>query len=103
MATHVQLSNGESIPCDMIFVAIGSEPCTELCRDSSIEMTNNGFIRVNQRLETSIEHVLAIGDMCQYPLNIFQIEQVNCQHWQMACSTGHQAGRSHVLCTIERI
>jgi NADPH-dependent 2,4-dienoyl-CoA reductase/sulfur reductase-like enzyme len=63
-------------------------------------MTNDGFIRVNQRLETSIEHVLAVGDICKYPLRVFNLDDVNCQHWQMACSTGHQAGR-YLLSTKE--
>ena len=60
-------------------------------------MTKEGYIRVNQRLETSIDHVLAIGDIAQYPLKVFNLEEVNCQHWQMACSTGHQAGEHSLL------
>jgi thioredoxin reductase len=56
-------------------------------------MTDDGFIKVNQRLETSVEHVLAVGDISKYPLKVFNLADINCQHWQMACSTGHQAGR----------
>jgi 3-phenylpropionate/trans-cinnamate dioxygenase ferredoxin reductase component len=89
---HVQLATGQSLPCELVIVAIGSEPCTDFCQQSSLEMTNGGYIRVNERLETSIEHVLAVGDISQYPLKVFNLEEVNCQHWQMACSTGHQAG-----------
>ncbi|CAF4643994.1 unnamed protein product, partial [Rotaria sp. Silwood1] len=87
----IQLSTGDLIPCDLVIVAIGSEICTELYKNSPIEMTNDGFIKVNQRLETSVEHVLAIGDISRYPLKIFNLDDINCQHWQMACSTGHQA------------
>jgi thioredoxin reductase len=57
-------------------------------------MTEDQFIKVNDRLETSVEHVLAVGDMSKYPLKVFNLEEVNCQHWQMACSTGHQAGKN---------
>jgi thioredoxin reductase len=56
-------------------------------------MTNDGFIKVNQRLETTVDHVLAVGDISKYPLKVFNLEEINCQHWQMACSTGHQAGK----------
>ncbi|CAF1632172.1 unnamed protein product [Adineta ricciae] len=87
----VQIGTGQSLPCDLLICAIGSELCTELYENSSIEMTDDGFIKVNQRLETSIEHVLAVGDICKYPLKVFDLEDINCQHWQMACSTGHQA------------
>lgn len=55
-------------------------------------MTEDHFIKVNDRLETSVDHVLAIGDASKYPLRVFNLDEVNCQHWQMACSTGHQAG-----------
>ncbi|CAF0718374.1 unnamed protein product [Adineta steineri] len=87
----VQLETGESIPCDLAIVAIGSESCTELYKDSPIEMSEDHFIKVNDRLETSVEHVLAVGDISKYPLRVFNLDEVNCQHWQMACSTGHQA------------
>lgn len=93
MVKFVQLATGESVPCDLVIVAIGSETCTELLKDSPIEMTPDDFIRVNDRLETSVENVLAVGDITKYPLRIFNLEEVNCQHWQMACSTGHQAGK----------
>jgi len=92
--THVQLATGESIPCDLAIVAIGSEPCTEMYKDSPIEIGNDQYIKVNERLETSVEHVLAIGDLSKYPLRVFNLDEVNCQHWQMACSSGHQAGRN---------
>ncbi len=90
----VQLATGESLPCDLVIVAIGSETCTELYKDSPIEMTEDQFIKVNDRLETSVEHVLAVGDISKYPLKVFNLDEVNCQHWQMACSTGHQAGKN---------
>jgi len=77
----------------MVIVAIGSETCTELYKDSPIAMSEDHFIKVNQRLETSVEHVLAVGDISKYPLQAFNLDEANCQHWQMACSTGHQAGK----------
>ncbi|CAM4754949.1 unnamed protein product [Rotaria magnacalcarata] len=90
----VQLEVGDLIPCDLLIVAIGSEICSELYKNSPIEMTNDGFIKVNKRLETSVERVLAVGDISKYPLAIFNLDYVNCQHWQMACSTGHQAANT---------
>ena len=91
----VQLQTGDSLACDVILVAIGSELCTELYRNSGLAMTQDGFIQVNQRLETSLGNVLAVGDICKYPLKVFDLDDINCQHWQMACSTGHQAGKSN--------
>ena len=93
MVKFVQLETGESIPCDLVIVAIGSETCIELYKDSPLEMTDDHFIKVNERLETSVDHVLAVGDISKYPLRMFNLDEVNCQHWQMACSSGHQAGK----------
>jgi thioredoxin reductase len=59
-------------------------------------MTDDHFIKVNERLETSVEHVLAVGDISKYPLKVFNLDSVNCQHWQMACATGHQAGKKPI-------
>lgn len=59
-------------------------------------MSEDHFIKVNERLETSVDNVLAIGDISKYPLKVFNLESVNCQHWQMACMSGHQAGKSIV-------
>jgi thioredoxin reductase len=95
------LETGESIPSDLVIVAIGSESCTELYKNSPIELTEDHFIKVNERLETSVDHVLAVGDISKYPLKVFNLDHVNCQHWQMACATGHQAGMvSHLRLSI---
>jgi thioredoxin reductase len=102
MVKFVQLETGESLPCDLAIVAIGSETCTELYKDSPIELTEDQFIKVNERLETSVDHVLAIGDISKYPLKVFNLDLVNCQHWQMACSTGHQAGKMRFLSSIRK-
>ncbi len=83
-----------------MIVAIGSEPCTELYKNSPIELTEDQFIKTNDRLETSVDHVLAVGDISKYPLRVFNLDEVNCQHWQMACSTGHQAGKNGILSMI---
>ncbi|CAF4693611.1 unnamed protein product, partial [Rotaria sp. Silwood2] len=70
----VQLATDESIPCDLVIVAIGSETCTELYKDSPLELTEDQFIKVNDHLETSVDHVLAVGDISKYPLRIFNLD-----------------------------
>jgi thioredoxin reductase (NADPH) len=58
----IKLSNGEIITCDGIFVAIGRKPNTELF---DVELSKDGYIKVNQKLETSIPGVFAAGDVCE--------------------------------------
>ncbi len=58
----------QNIPCDTICLAVGLTPLTELCWQAGCEMA---FIRelsghiplVNQRLQTTVEHIYAAGDV----------------------------------------
>lgn len=61
--TIKNLKTGESYAHETngVFIFIGSEPKTEIFR-SSIEVAPNGFIPVNQQMETSLEGVYAAGD-----------------------------------------
>jgi len=61
--TIKNLKTGESYAHETngVFIFIGSEPKTELFR-SSIEVSSNGFIPVNEKMETSREGVYAAGD-----------------------------------------
>jgi thioredoxin reductase (NADPH) len=50
-----------------IFVNIGKVPNTKFLVDSGIEMTKKGYIKVNDKQETSIENVYAVGDVTNAP------------------------------------
>ena len=58
----VELSGGEIIPCDGIFVAIGRSPNTKLLH-SSLGLTKGGYITVNSKCETGIPGIYAAGDV----------------------------------------
>jgi NADH oxidase (H2O2-forming) len=52
---------GETIPTDLVVMAVGVEPNVELAKNAGIELSNKG-IKVSERLETSIPDIYAIGD-----------------------------------------
>jgi len=52
---------GETIPTDMVVMAVGVKPNIGLAEDAGIEIRNKG-IKVNDKLETSIPGIYAIGD-----------------------------------------
>ena len=62
---RVHLSNGLSIPTDFVLVGIGVVPNVELATDAGIDVDNG--IRVNDRCQTNIESVYAIGDCTNHP------------------------------------
>ncbi len=59
----VILDNGERIPCDLVIVAIGVSPRTELLRETSIRV-NRGII-VDRHMATNIPDIYACGDVAE--------------------------------------
>ena len=68
---HVEDSNGvRVIESSDLLVAVGRTPNTDGLgpQQAGIEITTNGFIKVNERLETTAPNVWAMGDCAGSPL-----------------------------------
>ena len=61
--TGVKLSNGEILPIDGVFVAIGSTPITGLVDGMNPEKDIDGCLIVDKRQETTIPGLYAAGDV----------------------------------------
>ena len=61
----VRLKDGVTISCDMAVLAIGVAPDTALAKDAGFELGIKGSIVVNERMETSVPDVYAVGDAVQ--------------------------------------
>jgi len=53
---------GETIPCDIVVMAAGMRANTRLAETAGIAM-ENGLVTVNNRMETSVQGIYAIGDL----------------------------------------
>ena len=60
----VQLANGKILAADVVLSAIGLRPNTQLAKDAGLT-TDRGIV-VNELLQTSNEHIFALGDCAQY-------------------------------------
>jgi CoA-disulfide reductase len=58
----VTLSSGAVISADMIILAIGVVPDTAFIKESGLEFGPRGHIIVNDRMETNLDGVYAVGD-----------------------------------------
>ena len=58
----VNVKGSESISADMVVLAIGVSPDSSLARDAGIELGLKGSIKVNDRMETSVPDIYAVGD-----------------------------------------
>ncbi len=59
----VSLKSGNKMECDMLIVAIGVVPNTDIVKDTGINV-NRGIV-VNERMETSVEDIYAAGDVAE--------------------------------------
>ncbi len=59
----VTLKSGREIPADGFFVAIGSDPSTQLIAHLNPEMDTDGCLIVDARQETTIPGLFAAGDV----------------------------------------
>lgn len=56
------LNSGKKIMADMVILAIGVSPDTAFLKDSGLEFGPKGHILVNNKMETNIEGIYAVGD-----------------------------------------
>lgn len=61
----VLLKDEEPLHADMVVLAIGVSPETTLAKEAGLELGIKGSILVNDRMETSIEDIYAVGDAVQ--------------------------------------
>lgn len=63
MGRKVVLDTGKQIPADLVILAMGVRPNSELARVAEIETDERGFIKVSDQYETSQKQIYAIGDV----------------------------------------
>lgn len=61
----VLLKDEKPIHADMVVMAIGVTPDTQLAKDAGLKLGIKGSILVNERMETSVPDIYAVGDAVQ--------------------------------------
>ncbi|QYK00837.1 FAD-dependent oxidoreductase [Shewanella psychrotolerans] len=59
---NLSLSNGDSLDTDLLIMAIGVRPETQLARDAGLEIGQLGGIYTNEMMQTSDPAIFAVGD-----------------------------------------
>ena len=60
--TTVVLDSGAEIQADMVILAIGVQPESNLAKEAGLEVGVRGAIKVNEHLQTSDPSIFAVGD-----------------------------------------
>ncbi|HOU54730.1 MAG TPA: dihydrolipoyl dehydrogenase [Myxococcota bacterium] len=89
----VEAEGMDPIRCDRVLVAVGRVPFTEGLglQAVGIEVTPRGFIPVNERFETAVPGIFAVGDVVGHPMLAHKAHEEG-----IACVEGIATGHGHV-------
>lgn len=65
-AVTVELNDGTQLPSDLVILAIGVRPSTELAKAAGLEIGMTGGIAINDFSQTSDPDIYAVGDAVEY-------------------------------------
>ncbi|MHA2075487.1 MAG: FAD-dependent oxidoreductase, partial [Candidatus Hodarchaeales archaeon] len=61
----VNTKNGREIETDLIVIAVGIKPMSNLAKESGLDLSPKGYIIVNEFMKTSDPNIYAVGDAIQ--------------------------------------
>ncbi|MDR3112200.1 MAG: FAD-dependent oxidoreductase [Elusimicrobiota bacterium] len=85
----IVLSNGETLDCDILIVAVGVRPNINLAKDAGLKVSKG--IIVNEYMQTSAKDIYAAGD-CIQSLDLLSNESKILALWPNASNQGETAG-----------
>ena len=88
--SSIALSDGQSVPCEMVIAGIGVTPATEILAKCGLEVQDG--VTVNEYLKTSHADIYAAGDVANYKDVIFGKSR-RVEHWDNAVSQGQYCAR----------
>ncbi|MBT4290371.1 MAG: FAD-dependent oxidoreductase [Deltaproteobacteria bacterium] len=94
--TGIELDDGTIIDCELAVVAVGVQPNIKLAETAGLEIGKFGGIKVNQYMQTSDEHIYAVGD-CIETKSVITGQQVLAPMGDLANLEGRVAGENAIL------
>lgn len=85
---QIILSNGERESADLVLVAVGIRPNTQLAERAGLRCENG--ILVNEYFETNAPNIFAVGDVARWP-DPRAGEPIRVEHWAVAQRHGQAA------------
>ena len=86
----VTTKNGRRVEAQLVVVGVGVDPVTDFLEGSGIELENG--IVVNERFETNVPGVYAVGDVARFFDPLFQ-KRRRIEHWSNANYQGTEVGK----------
>ncbi|MFL6124087.1 NAD(P)/FAD-dependent oxidoreductase [Actinophytocola sp.] len=86
-ATGVRLEDGTVLPADLVLVAVGAYPRTELAQEAGLALSDDGGVQVDETLRTSAPDVFAVGDIAAHVHPRYG-RRIRVEHWANAKDQG---------------
>jgi len=91
-AATVELSSGRRVVAGLVLIGIGAVPNVALAAEAGLAVDNG--IAVDRHLATGDADILAAGDCCSFPLEIYGGRRVRLESWRNAQDQGNLAARN---------
>jgi len=88
--SHVHTRNGLELDCDAVIIGAGVMPDVMLARSAGLELGEQGGVRCDSKLETSVPGIYAAGDICEYD-SVIHGRSLRVEHWDVAFNHGKTA------------
>lgn len=88
--TAVTLKDGKKLPCDLLILAVGVRPQTELAENAGLEV-NRGILTDTETMQTSNKDIYAAGDCC-VSVDMLDGSKKIIALWPNAVQQGNAAG-----------
>jgi 3-phenylpropionate/trans-cinnamate dioxygenase ferredoxin reductase subunit len=92
-ATGVQLEDGSELPADLVLVAVGAAPRTELAQEAGLALSDDGGVQVDTTLRTSAPDVFAVGDIAAHAHPRYG-RRIRVEHWANAKDQGEHVAQN---------
>jgi 3-phenylpropionate/trans-cinnamate dioxygenase ferredoxin reductase component len=92
-ASAVVTESGKTIEGDMVVVGAGVRPDVMLAERAGLEIDDDGGIRCDETLQSSVEGIYAAGDVCSYD-SVVHRRRIRVEHWDVAMQQGQHAARA---------
>jgi hypothetical protein len=91
---YVELTNNKIYGCDFIISATGVRPAVDtFTKNNKFDIAEDGGLKVNDKLETSVKDIYATGDACTASWD-FAPHWFQMRLWDQAFQMGDYAARS---------
>lgn len=94
---RVILTSGVMLECDVLVVAVGSDPNTEWLASSGLDISDGVLVDAGLRAVGSDgvvrPDIFAVGDVARYANPLFDDVARRVEHWNLPTETGKRAGQ----------